>query len=156
MAYWDTSCLLKLYAPEADSIDFEAYVLGGATIVTSGIARFELHAALQRKEAAGDLRSGGARQAISAYDADVAHGRISVKMIDSVVAQEFDAIVEQCYRRQPPISLRTLDAIHISTAGAVAESIVVATDRRLREAAFSLDFPSIQPPKKPAIEPLGQ
>lgn len=145
MAYWDTSCLLKLYAPEADSIDFEAQVLSGVTLVTSQIARLELHAALQRKEAAGDLLPGGARRALAAYDADVALGLIGVAAMDLAVVRTFDEIVEQCYHRQTPILLRTLDAIHVSTAALAAESVIVATDRRLREAALSLGF-SVYPP----------
>jgi uncharacterized protein with PIN domain len=59
MAYWDTSCLVKLYVPEADSAVFTAHISGGATVVTSAIARLELWATLRRKEAAGP--SGGCR-----------------------------------------------------------------------------------------------
>ncbi len=146
MAYWDTSCLIKLYTAEPDSNDFEAYVIGGATLVTLAFARLELHAALQRKEAANDLQPGGAQQALAAYDADVSLGLISVKTMNSAVVQKFDAIIEQCYRQRPVIPLRTLDAIHISTAAVVAESLVVATDRRLREAALSVGFAVYPPP----------
>ena len=110
------------------------------TLVTSELARLELHAALQRKEAAGDLLPGGARRALAAYDADVTSGLIVVKAMDSVVVRRFGAIVEHCYRHVPPILFRTLDAIHVSTAAVATESIVVATDKRLREAALSLGF----------------
>jgi uncharacterized protein with PIN domain len=41
MACWDTSCLVKLYAPERDSPAFETHVADGATVVTSEITRFE-------------------------------------------------------------------------------------------------------------------
>jgi uncharacterized protein len=144
MAYWDTSCLLKLYAPEADSTDFEVHVMDSVTLVTSVIARLELFAALQYKEAANDLHAGGARQALAAYDSDVALGLISVRAMDSAVVEKFEAIIEQCYRRSPPLYLRTLDAIHLSTATVVEESEIVATDKRLREAALGLGF-SIYP-----------
>jgi hypothetical protein len=39
MEYWDTSCLVKLYAPEPDSADFKKHVLTVVTVVTAGIAR---------------------------------------------------------------------------------------------------------------------
>ena len=59
MAYWDSSCLLKLYVTEYDSADFESYLLTNPDITTSAIARFELWAAFRRKEALGDISAGG-------------------------------------------------------------------------------------------------
>ncbi len=49
MAYWDTSCLVKLYVPEMDSAAITAEVIAGITVVTSEIARLELWATLRRK-----------------------------------------------------------------------------------------------------------
>src|SRR5580658_1690645 len=138
MAYWDTSCLFKLYAPEPDSTILRAHALKSATIVTSQITRLEIWAALQRKETSRDLQPGGARTALDAYDADVAAAMISVKPLDRAVVEKFEAIIEQSARNSPPLPLRTLDAIHLSTAAAFAESQIVATDNRLREAASTL------------------
>ena len=66
MAYWDTSCLVKLYAWEPDSAAIRGLAVSGDVVVTSAIARFELWATLSRKEATGDLETNGARQAIAA------------------------------------------------------------------------------------------
>ena len=140
MAYWDTSCLLKLYAPEADSPEVESYLLTGATIVTSEIARFELWATLRRKQAVGELKTGGAREALNAYDADIASGLIVVNLIDSAVIAIFDAVVEHCNGRTPSLPIRTLDAIHLATAQVSGEPVLVATDKRLRDAAASFGF----------------
>jgi predicted nucleic acid-binding protein len=140
MAYWDTSCLIKLYAFEADSADFQAHALAGSSVVTSEITRLELHAAPQRKEAARDLQVGGARQLLRVFDSDVANGLILVKALAPAVAAQFDAIIEQCYRQTPVLPLRTLDGIHIATAVDAGESEFVATDKRLRDAALKLGF----------------
>lgn len=75
MAYWDTSCLVKLYVTEADSPVLKAYMTDGATVVTGDIARMELWAALRRKEAEGVLVEGGARAAMRAFDQDVGRQR---------------------------------------------------------------------------------
>src|ERR1700733_13172677 len=106
MPYWDTSCLLKLYAPEPDSTTFKTHILAGGNVVTSEIARLEMHAALQRKESAGAFHIGGGWQALAAYDADVAARLIITKPIGRVVVEEFEAIVEQCYHQSPPLLLR--------------------------------------------------
>lgn len=140
MAYWDTSCLVKLYAPEADSAVFKAHVVNGAMVVTCEIARMELWATLRRKEAVGDLDAGGARKALQAYDADVAAGQITVEAMDTAVAAEYEAIIDQCHGQTPTLPLRTLDAIHLASARVSGESEVIATDKRLREAALVLGF----------------
>ena len=140
MAYWDTSCLLKLYVPEKDSALIRAYLLEGVNVVTSEITRLEFWAALVRKEKSGDLNPGGARKALAAYDADVAAQMILVKPISAAVAERFEAIMEQSGEHTPAIWLRTLDGIHIATAADAAESEMVATDKRLREAASKFNF----------------
>lgn len=145
MAYWDTSCLVKLYAPEADSAVFKARVVNGATVVTCEIARMELWATLCRKEAEGDLGAGGARKALEAYDSDVASGQIAVEAMDAAVAAEYETIIENFHGQTPALPLRTLDAIHLASAKVSGESEVIATDKRLREAALVLGF-SVYPP----------
>jgi len=146
VAYWDTSCLLKLYAPEADSLSFKAHALHASTLTTADITRLELFAALRRKEAAGDLHNGGARLALSAYDADVAAGLIAVTGMNRQIVERFEEIIERSSSQAPPIMLRTLDAIHLAAAIVSGESEVVATDKRLREAAISLGLAVYPPP----------
>jgi predicted nucleic acid-binding protein len=145
MAYWDTSCLVKLYAPEADSAVFKAHVVNGATVVTCEIARMELWATLCRKEAEGGLDARGARKALEAYDADVAAGQIVVETINAAVTAEYETIIEKFHGQIPALPLRTLDAIHLASAKVSGESEVIATDKRLRDAALVLGF-SVYPP----------
>lgn len=140
MACWDTSCLVKLYAPEADSAVFKSHVVNGATVVTCEIARMELWATLCRKESEGDLGAGGARKALEAYDADVAAGQIAVEAMDAAVAAEYETIIEIFHGQTPALPLRTLDAIHLASARMSGESEVIATDKRLRDAALVLGF----------------
>ena len=70
---------------------------------------------------------------------------ILVETISAAVVIRFEDIVDHCVGRTPSISLRTLDAIHLSTALACGETELVAADRRMREAALILG-PSIVPP----------
>lgn len=146
MAYWDTSCLIKLYAPEPDSADFKLHILNGASVVTSEIARLELWAALRPKEAATELLPGGASKALATFDADVAAAQIFTKAIDPAVISKFEGVIETFFSRLPPLPLRTLDAIHISTAAVAGELEIVATDKRLRDAATILGFRVYPPP----------
>ena len=53
---------------------------------------------------------------------------------------EFSQIIEICYRRTPPLFIRTFDAIHLASARVAGETEIVATDKRLRDAAGQLGF----------------
>jgi predicted nucleic acid-binding protein len=123
-----------------DSAPVRAHLLDGATLLTSKITRFELHAAARRKEAVGGILPQGAGPALAAYDADVASGLALVAALNPAVVAIFEVVVRQCYGRIPAVMLRTLDAIHLATATHLGESEIVATDRRLREAAAFLGF----------------
>ncbi len=138
MAYWDTGCLLKLYVTEPNSAYFKALVLSNPRVVTSEIAQFEVFAALHRKEAITDLPAGGAARALVDWNADISTGLIQVIPISIVVSQTYQIAVEHCYRQSPALQLRTLDAIHLASALASQEPQIVATDKRLRDAAVSM------------------
>ncbi len=140
MAYWDTACLVKLYVVESDSAVFRMHVRNGATVVTCEIARMELWTAFRRKEAVGDLGSGGARAALDAFDDDVSAGRVVVNSLDSATDSEFETLIETCYTKAPPVLLRTLDAIHLAAARTSQETEIVTTDGRMRAAAPLLGF----------------
>lgn len=140
MAYWDTSCLAKLYVPEPDSDVFQDFAARGDVIRTSTLSRLEFFVLVHRKEAEGNLRPGGARKAVAQYDEDIASNQILVVPPDAKVLVPFEAIVRQCAFRKPSLLVRTLDALHLATAQATGETVIVTTDKRMREAALVLGF----------------
>lgn len=75
-------------------------------------------------------------------DRDIADGQIRVVEMDTRTEAEFNAIMARCYRHVQPIPIRTFDAIHLATALVTGEKELVATDRRMRDAArlFGLTF----------------
>jgi predicted nucleic acid-binding protein len=79
-------------------------------------------------------------------EADLAGGLIVAKPLDNAVRAGFTAVVEQCHAMRPPIYIRTNDAIHLAAARCAGETEVVATDKRLREAALALGFAVFPPP----------
>ena len=52
----------------------------------------------------------------------------------------FNHVMVTCYRRTPPVLIRTFDGIHLATARVAGETEIVAMDNRLREAAKLLGF----------------
>lgn len=146
MSYWDTSCLIKLYTPEPDSSRFRNHLAAGATCVTCDIAPLEFWATVRRKEAEGVLAPGEARMVQSALEADLVSGIIVMNPCDDGVRTQFDAVVDACHAMRPAIFIRTNDAIHLAAARCAGETEIVATDKRLREAALALGLTVFPPP----------
>ena len=147
MSYWDTACLVKLYAPEADSLLFRQHA---ATMVhrlfTGEFARLELWTTLRRKEAEGILAAGEAKKLLVAFDKHISVGVVRVVPLGERMKAEFERVVDICLDQKPPLLIRTLDALHLAAAKESGETEIVTTDKRIREATALLGF-ALFPPK---------
>ena len=136
MNYWDTSALIKLYAPEPDSTYFLGLVSQAeGPLFTSDIARSEVLCTLYRKEHAGDLAAGAAAELFTRFLSDTGAGRIVLIPNGLEVTQKAHTLVQQAYSQPQPLLIRSLDAIHVASALTARATTVVATDTRLREVA---------------------
>lgn len=146
MAYWDTSALVKLYTPEADSPYFmKLAARSGEPISSSAITVVEIVSAAWRKEQAGSLQPGGARVATQRYLDDCGAGRIvAIPYGEDVVAAVLD-IVRLAYNAPKPVLIRAADAIHLASARVGGARAVVATDARLRALAGLMQFELLPP-----------
>ncbi len=141
MSYWDTSTLVKLYANEPDSGTFEAKAQSPAgEAVSSRIALYEAQATFRRKEAEGTVRPGTAQMLYNQLLQDVAASEIRMIELSPDVDREYDQVLTLCYQHTPMIPLRTLDALHLASARADGQTELVATDKRMRDAARLLGF----------------
>jgi predicted nucleic acid-binding protein len=147
MSYWDTSCLIKLYTPEPDSRIFRDFLDVGTACVTCDITPLEFWAAVRRKESEGVLAPGEARKLQSALETDLADGLIQMTSCDHSVRSRFDEIVDLYHSLVPPIFIRTNDALHLAAAHCAGEKEIVATDKRLRQAALALGH-ALFPPEE--------
>lgn len=116
--YLDSSALLKLIFDEPESAALAAFLQGWPARVSSALARVEVSRIVGRVN--DPLAEREARRVLSAVNL--------VRMDDRVVAAA---------GALPPRGLRTLDAIHLSTALLFAHHLagIVAYDRRLADAA---------------------
>jgi len=89
MSYWDTSCIIKLYTPEPDSLLFREFLEKGDTCVTCDLTPLEFRATVRRKESEGVLASGEALKVQTALEADLADEAILMKTCDSAVKDRF-------------------------------------------------------------------
>ena len=137
MQYWDTSTLLKLFVPEADSPLFAAH-LSQSAICISHVGQAEMLRAIARKEMEGAIPTMSAETAFGKFLADVSAGRIVVLPFDARVETHFRTLVLQLHRQHPPVVVRTLDAIHLATAHLLPADEVVTMDGLMRAGATAL------------------
>ena len=141
MSYWDTSTLVKLYAKEPDTAVFENFTLAApAVATTSRIALYEAHATFQRKEAEGILIAGTAQRLYAELLQDIAAGEVRLVELGADVEREYGLVLNVCYQQNPPIPVRTLHALHLASARVATQTELVATDKRMRDAARRLGF----------------
>ena len=127
--------------PEADSPEFERYAGNpSATFVTASIASWEAHATFRRKESEGGIKPGTTQTLHAELLADIKVGEWRIVEPDNAVADEFARVLDLCAGQNPPLLIRTLDAIHLAFARMAGETEIVATDKRLRAAAIALGF----------------
>jgi predicted nucleic acid-binding protein len=135
--YWDSSALIKLYVNEADSQFFLGLAkTSQAPLLVSDISRQEILCTLYRKEQYGDLKAKSAHRIFDKFLSDEESGRLLMIPNGKDVAIMSESIVRQAYQQQPPLMLRSLDVIHISSALLAKATTMVTTDKCLRDIAI--------------------
>lgn len=138
MSYWDTSALAKLYLVEPDSAKFETLAERSATIRISPLVRFESRLTFLRREREEAIAAHTAVVLSRRLDQDIADGKVEVIAAGFAIETEFEQVVQACMNRATPISIRTLDALHVAAALSAGESEFISNDLRQRAAAVAV------------------
>jgi predicted nucleic acid-binding protein len=138
-AYWDTSCVLALYAPEEISSQAaELASLEKGQIYSSSILEFEMTFAVHAKEARGEIPSGSSARVLSQFQADLQRGRFLLFPLGIDIKACNKDIAARTLQAEPPFFLRTLDGIHIATALELGSPELITADRKMADAATRL------------------
>lgn len=139
MIYLDSSALLKLVLPEAETDVLAAYLAphGAAARASSELALVEVARALRTAAAVGRLAQGALSETLAA-------GTVLVRSMELVPVQ---IAVLQTACRLPTPHLRSLDAVHIASAARYRDELeaLVTYDERLRAAAAAEGLPTASP-----------
>lgn len=127
MIYVDSSALVKLVLPEAESSSMIAFTAKFDTLVTSTIGAIEFRRAVKRHYA----------QQLWAVE----------RVLAEMTILELSHEVRRTAELLEPTILRTLDAIHLASALVIREELeaFVAYDERLLEAARLAGIPTVSP-----------
>lgn len=94
------------------------------------IGQFEITLALRRHEADGTLVRQTADTLADELLIDIAFGLVELVATEFDLHAEFQLVVQTCFRRASPISIRTLDALHLAAALSAGETEFVSNDSR--------------------------
>jgi predicted nucleic acid-binding protein len=125
--YLDSSALVKLAVEEPESEALRGYLRRRRPLVSSALARTEVLRALLLE---GDEGVARGRAVL---------GRVGLVRVNDRVLNAAGVLL--------PAGLRSLDAIHLATAGQLGEDLgqVVTYDERMLDAAESLGFKTASP-----------
>jgi uncharacterized protein len=134
--YWDTSALLKLYAPEPDSSDYlRLLIQQPEDVAISFLHRVELYFAFRGKECRGEIAAGSAKDLFQRFEQHVATGRYFVIPWGDDVASEARRLLDTSSSATPAAMLRSLDGLHLGALRAAKIQLVVTADATMRDAA---------------------
>ncbi|HSI98254.1 MAG TPA: type II toxin-antitoxin system VapC family toxin [Gaiellaceae bacterium] len=118
--YADSSALVKLFVREAESTALATFIPREATLVSSALALVEVTRTVR----------------VAGLEDEIEGGPESI--LDEVVLLDVDREILRRAASLASTSLRSLDAVHLSTAVTVEPEVMLAYDRGLRAAARSV------------------
>jgi predicted nucleic acid-binding protein len=130
--YADTSLLLPVYVPEANSRQANEAVEGAEGLLISDLTVAEFLVGLARKVKLGELPVDRAQEVRAAFEQHMAEGLLRRV---PVASKHSEAAGELAHRS--PVVLRTLDAIHLAVA-VEWEATMATLDSRLSDAARAI------------------
>ncbi|MGF1661249.1 MAG: type II toxin-antitoxin system VapC family toxin [Kineosporiaceae bacterium] len=125
--YFDASALVKLLVDETGSETAAGLWDAADLVACSLLGHVEVRAALAAAHRAGRLTDSDHREQVRAWTEDYWPAIAQVPLTPPTADRAGEIASER--------TLRGADAVHVASAGALPDAIVVAWDRRLREGA---------------------
>ena len=130
--YFDTSYIAKFYFNEPESRRVRELVRKADAIHSSLWALAEFHAVLHRHMREGALSPRDARELSLRFAKHIEDGLWNLIPVNEALLRRTSALMVSCPR---DLFIRTADAVHLTTAHEVGESIVWTNDRHMLSAA---------------------
>ena len=137
--YFDTSALAKAYTSESGSADVDDFLSRGTTVFLSDLNRVELRCMLARRFRMGELNAMQEQAIWSQFLLDVADEYFEPVPMPASAWTIATGLID----RVAPVSLRTLDALHVALASGLPGVTFVTADRAQRSAAQQLGLNTV-------------
>ena len=134
--YLDTSALVKVYLPEAESDIVDQLLIGRQDLFISDLVVAEIVSAVARRRRDGALEVKVAQRLRSKILKDIESGVFLKIDLPAAVFRKAERILLAL----DAVALRSADAIHLALALSADARSIVTYDERMAEAATSLGF----------------
>ena len=121
--------------------DFDKYLALAKTAIpvrTSPLGQFEVTLVIRRHELDGKLNAQSANELADELWVDLVDGVVELIASDFDLHAEIQHVLQTCFQCPQPISIRTLDVLHLAAALSVSETEFVSNDIRQRAAAEAM------------------
>ncbi|WP_159322514.1 type II toxin-antitoxin system VapC family toxin [Spiribacter roseus] len=135
-AYLDTSALAKWYLNESGSEAFVTYLQSLDVAVITRLTVTEMRSLLSRRRRMGELMDQLESVLFSALHEDIDRGWLQCYRIEDVLFEEASRLIT----RYPEHPLRTLDALHLTSAMHFGIAELATADTAMANAATSMGF----------------
>ena len=130
--YWDTSAVLKLYAPESDSNRYISLIAQKEIpLYGSVLLKIELYHALFQKERRAEIKIGSAKPLYDKFLTDLQNDLFCLIPFGADIEIKSRDILSTCYQSADSVFIRSLDGIHLATALVAKCQSIVTTDKRM-------------------------
>ena len=136
LSYIDTSALAKWYLPETGSEEFSEWMQGQADTCISSLTVTEFRCLLARRWRMEMLNALEVQKSYAKFKQDIEEAHLIHYPVENRHILNASLIIESL----PSVSLRTLDALHLTIANDIPVNIIATADKVMREAAQLLDF----------------
>lgn len=138
--YLDTSALIKLYVAESFSDEVEQFLAGVDQPAVSSLTVLEWHCAMMRRHRAGHFPKRYLTAARQEFAKHRAEGYFRLCALNDALFTQATGLLDEVN----PISLRSLDAMHLAAARSLGKPVFATADRILADAAAKLGLPVIR------------
>ncbi len=132
--YVDTSALLKLYVTEPFSDEAQSYLSSIDRPAISSLTTLEWHCAMARRQRSGAFSENYLALARQEFMRHVSEGYFRLQPVSDTLLTQALGLLEAV----KPISLRTLDAMHLAAARAAEAQSIATADKIMSQAAERL------------------
>lgn len=136
LSYVDTSALAKWYLPEAGSEDFFEWIQSQEETCISSLTITEFRCLLARRRRIKMLSGLEVQKLYAKFRQDIEYTHLILYPIEDQHILNASLMIESL----PSVSLRTLDALHLTIANDIPVDIIATADKVMWETARLLDF----------------
>lgn len=132
MIYFDTTYLVRLYRPEAGSLEVQRLAAGAECVASANFGRAETAAALHRHLREGSLTPDEFEIVMAQFEGDCQRGAFRWLPLSEEIAER----TARAYRSLPGNQfLRGADAVHLATAAIDGFTSIHSNDTKMLAAA---------------------